>query len=342
MSTNLENKLNAILNEKKEKILPQNIKKGVTVFDITGELEGLDTSDATATDTDIMLNKTAYVNGEKVTGTANPIETTVTPSATTQVKSGLFSKVTVNGDNNLIAENIKKDVTIFGVTGTAEGGSSSGGSEYNAKIANPGGTSGAGDYIYRWLREINELDLTGVTVTASMFSSLSSLISLPNNLNTSSVTTMVSMFNGCTSLVEIPSMDTSNVTNMQTMFSSCNSVITIPELNAGKVTNIKTVFGTSTSTSKVENLGGFLDLGKKYTYKSQNYGNYTLTLSNQISLTHNSLMNVINKLYDLNLSYNVASGGTLYPQQLVLGSTNLAKLTAEEIAIATNKGWSVS
>jgi hypothetical protein len=53
-------------------------------------------------------------------------------------------------------------------------------------------------------------------------------------------------------------------------------------------------------------------------------------------------MNVINNLYDLNLTYDVANGGTLYTQKLTLGSTNLAKLTADEIAIATSKGWTVS
>ena len=46
-------------------------------------------------------------------------------------------------------------------------------------------------------------------------------------------------------------------------------------------------------------------------------------------------MNVINNLYD------IASAG-VKPQQLVLGSENLAKLTAEEIKIATDKGWTVS
>ena len=36
-----------------------------------------------------------------------------------------FSKVVVNGDDNLIASNIRKGVTIFGVTGTNEGGEDS-------------------------------------------------------------------------------------------------------------------------------------------------------------------------------------------------------------------------
>ena len=45
-------------------------------------------------------------------------------------------------------------------------------------------------------------------------------------------------------------------------------------------------------------------------------------------------MNVINNLYDL--TANGLSG-----QTLTLGSTNMAKLTADEIAIATNKGWTI-
>lgn len=88
--------------------------------------------------------------------------------------------------------------------------------------------------------------------------------------------------------------------------------------------------------TKLTNFGGLKDLGKNYlTTANENYGYYKLDLSSCTSLTHNSLMNVINNLYD------IATAG-VKTQQLVLGSTNLAKLTTEEIAIATNKGWAVS
>lgn len=65
LKTNLE----AILQEKQDKIIPANIKKDIQIFDITGTYEGLDTSDADAIADDIIAGKTAYVNGEKITGT---------------------------------------------------------------------------------------------------------------------------------------------------------------------------------------------------------------------------------------------------------------------------------
>lgn len=64
----LNTKINNILTEKTLKIRPENIKKNVTVFGIIGTYEGLDTSDANATVSDIVTNKTAYVNGQKLTG----------------------------------------------------------------------------------------------------------------------------------------------------------------------------------------------------------------------------------------------------------------------------------
>lgn len=67
MST-LKQKANSILDEKNEKIIPENIKKDVIIFDVEGTLEELDTSDATATVNDIVEDTTAYVDGVKLTG----------------------------------------------------------------------------------------------------------------------------------------------------------------------------------------------------------------------------------------------------------------------------------
>lgn len=69
--TSLESNLRSILSEKESKIIPENIKKDVQIFDVVGTLEegGIDTSDATATVNDLSKDKTAYVNGEKIIGT---------------------------------------------------------------------------------------------------------------------------------------------------------------------------------------------------------------------------------------------------------------------------------
>ena len=104
-----------------ENLLDENIKTGITLFEKVGTF----TSDATAASSDILLNKTAYANGEKITGVIpSKDKQTFTPSTEDQIISSgqyLSGVQTVLGDSNLLPENIKTDVTIFGVTGIHAG-----------------------------------------------------------------------------------------------------------------------------------------------------------------------------------------------------------------------------
>lgn len=189
----------------------------------------------------------------------------------------------------------------------------------------------SGNFI-SYIKQIPLIDTSDYTSMSYMFSSYNSLITIPL-LNTSKVTNMSSMFFNCSSLTTIPQLDTSKVTNMNNMLNGCSLLTTFPQLDTSKATNITyMLYGCKSLTT----LGGFTNLGQAYsTTQSANYGDYTLNLSSSTKITHDSLMNVINNLYD------IAAKG-VKAQQLVIGSTNLAKLTAEEIQIATDKGFSVS
>ena len=195
---------------------------------------------------------------------------------------------------------------------------------------------------------IPEIDTSKGTNFSYMFNGSNNLISVPN-IDTSNGTNFSSIFSGCNSLTTIPEIDTSNGKNFSNMFYSTSEskLETIPKLNMSKATNITNFIYTSKGGSQtnfpyLENLGGFENLGEAYsTTASANNNSYTLDILSNIKyadlnkITHDSLMNVINYLYDIKTK-------GCNTQSLKLGSINLAKLTAEEIAIATNKGWTVS
>ena len=92
------------------------------------------------------------------------------------------------------------------------------------------------------------------------------------------------------------------------------------DLNFNSATNISGVFNKCYNLRNIKSISNI---------KINN-----LNFSTCYSLTHETLIKILNALYDYSTSEDTYT--------LALGSANLAKLTDEEIAIATNKGWNVS
>lgn len=192
---------------------------------------------------------------------------------------------------------------------------------------------------HKYLEEARQLDVSSASTVMQMYSGCSKLKKI-YGFSKSGANNYQNFARECSLLESVGNIMTENCTNISYAFYSDKKLIDLEECDFGACKNINKTFY---NCSSLMNLGGFKDLGKGYaSITTENHANGCLDLSASAVLTYESLMNVINKLYDLNLTYDVANGGTLYSQQLVLGSTNLAKLTSEEIAIATNKGWVVS
>lgn len=286
MSNQLQESLDTILKEKNTKLLPENLKAGITCLGITGELEaGVDTSDATATAEDIALYKTAYIKGEKVTGTAwdgrgtaeemkniNLGEATWDYDKTSdwiQIRIVPNGATIIDNTTNVVVDKLASDManligltgdkivsgnTILGVEGTAEvGGSSS--LEINdcTELF----------YNSHRLNEMNKIlsYCKNITLAEKMFSNCYNLTSVDvSTVTTSGLSTMKQMFYSCRKLTSITfgDFDTSSVTTMYSLFYGCNALssIDISKFNTANVNDMYGMFG-GCSALEIINLSNF-------------------------------------------------------------------------------------
>lgn len=230
------------------------------------------------------------------------------------------------------------------------------------------------------LKYVPTFDTSNITNMTGMFSGCIHIE--PPMLNTSSVTNMTSMFNNCQFMGNIPLYDTSNVTNMSSMFRASRvdeiplfntSNVTnmsymfapgvgtdtkqfteIPSLDTSNVENISffiynysrlttvaqlnlskatTIQNFLYNCSGLTTLGGFINLGKAFTGTSAVM--HTFNLSDSSVLTKESIMNVINNLA-------APDDTAVTDATLNLSAASYALLSADDIAIATAKRWSVT
>lgn len=181
--------------------------------------------------------------------------------------------------------------------------------------------------------DVSEWDTSDVTNMSYLLSDTSIENIDLSGFNTSNVSNMNGMFElSKIKELNLTNFDTSNVKYMYAMFNQSKlQTLDISSFDASKVINIKYMF----VDVPLENLKFMRNLGAGYLpTASANYSDYTLDVSSN-SLSYNSLMSVFNNVY------NIASIG-IKPQRLIIGSDNTLKVTSEEIAIATSKGWTVS
>ena len=165
------------------------------------------------------------------------------------------------------------------------------------------------------LTTIPKLDTSNVTDMTYMFSDCRSLTTIPQ-LDTSKVTKMGYTFYYCSKLTTIPKFDTSNVTDMEYMFTSCSSLTVIPQFDASKVTSMSSMLYYCSSLTAIHMINI----------------NVNLSISSSTKFTREALVEIIGNL-------KAQTGGS---KKLTMGSENLAKLTDEDKAVATGKGWTLA
>jgi surface protein len=169
-----------------------------------------------------------------------------------------------------------------------------------------------------------------------MFASCASLQSLDvSNWDTSNVTSAFSAFANCASLqsLDVSNWDTSNVTNFGSMFASCASLqsLDVSNWDTSNATIVGSMFASCRSLQTL--IGGrTIEEVISNNISALNGLKISIPLSNTI-LDRASLRAIINGLADLTSSSS---------RNITLGSTLKAKLTEEDIAVATAKNWTIA
>lgn len=224
----------------------------------------------------------------------------------------------------------------------------SGGGSITDKYVVPNGMK----FAYSALSDFSNLDFSAVRDWDYMFYYCTNLQEIDcRGFDLSEETTLYQMFRNCTNLSSIitDGWDTSSIENMSRVFQGCTSLksVDLSQLNTSKLANISYLFSGCSGLTSVNMMGW--DLSRLTTESLMRYAFYGCTSLTELNmdgvtfpdynikmgldtctaLTVESLLSILNSLPQLD-------GHT---RTLFIGSTNLAKLSDEQKAIATSKGW---
>ncbi len=184
--------------------------------------------------------------------------------------------------------------------------------------------------------DVTNFNTSSVTDMGGMFSDCSGLTSLDvTNFNTSSVTSMGFMFYNCQRLksLDVTNFNTSSVTRMDRMFSECRSItsLDVSNFDTSAVTDISDMFLRCNSLTSI--IGTHtLEEVQEGTVKAMRGLKVSISFSDSPNLERASILALFYGLADL-------TGQTA--NTVTLHATAKARLTAEDIKIATDKNWNV-
>lgn len=171
--------------------------------------------------------------------------------------------------------------------------------------------------------DVSKWDTSSATNMEWMFCRINATKLDVSNFNTSNVTNMHAMFIGNSSLIQldVSNFDTSNVLNIDTMFAYLDvcEELNINGLNLARCTSINKTFAYS--NFKVIRCDGL---------KFPNIDMSKIGLNYSTALTVDNIVGLLNALPQSDKGYSFQ-----------IGSDNIAKLSDEQKAIATDKGWTL-
>lgn len=217
----------------------------------------------------------------------------------------------------------------------------------------------------REVKHFGAINSINVTTMEGMFNGCSSLQNVDlSDFDMSNVTIMSNAFTGCASLqnIDINGLDTSNVTDMTAMFRNCNALLRInmQGLDTSNVISAdyflfqsrNIVWGDfrGTDVTKLNNYK-FITDGSPYFVRNTVVGDATyeevIATDTYVCRNINSSQN-INYMTSLNqaslraLINGLADRTGQSSLTLTLGSTLRNKLSADDIAVATAKNWTIA
>lgn len=185
-------------------------------------------------------------------------------------------------------------------------------------------------------RNLETVDVTGWDLsnftgsTDSWFYGCGNLVQIKGieNWFLPKLTSLYYLFNGCTSLtsLNLSNWGINSLENFTSTFYGCSKLVSL-DISSWNLVNVTKTLQVFYNCKELTNLQFGYDI------------KYSFGLLSSTKLTVESLLSVLNGLYDFtgNQQTPTSSMGNL-----TLGSTNLAKLTDEQKAIATDKGWTLS